>query len=162
MLVVAFTAEGGFEARQILGEDGHKRLSRPVRSLNRRLPHGRYVLTPLRDEVQVQPSDQVYHPRTMSLSATARDNRFRDQVRNRGRRCVISGREVRKDDIAEGVWTSFEAAHIFPLALDQLFNHLRYNNLITHNVPPRSKLSPKRHPPTVGYSSILGWLLTCC
>jgi HNH endonuclease len=126
MLVVAFMAEGGFEARQILGEDGHKHLSRPVRSLNRRLPHGRYVLTPLCDDVQVQPSDQVYHPRTLSLSATARDNRFRDQIRNRDKRCVISG-----TDIAAGVWTSFEAAQIFQLALDQ-----GYNNLITHNVPP--------------------------
>jgi len=94
------------------------------------------VLTPLDNTVQVQRSDQVYYPRTLSLSATSRDSRFRNQVRDRDRRCVISGQVIPERDIQDGYWGGLQAAHIFPLALDHLFNSLGYNNLITHNVPP--------------------------
>jgi hypothetical protein len=103
MLDIVFTAEGGFEARLILGEDGHESLSRPVLSLNRLLQHGRYVLTPIRNGVQVQRSNKVYHPWTLTLSVTSRDNRFRDQIRNRDRRCVISGDVIPERVITRGL-----------------------------------------------------------
>ncbi|KAN0071121.1 HNH endonuclease [Elaphomyces granulatus] len=80
--------------------------------------------------------NQVYHPRTLTLSVTSRDNRFRDQIRNRDRRCVISGDVIPERVIARGVWTGFEAAHVFPLTLNQLFNSFGYNDLLTHNIPP--------------------------
>ena len=96
MLDIVFTAEGGFEARLTLGEDGHESLSRPVLSLNRLLQHSRYVLTPIRNGVQVQRSNKVYHPWTLTL-------RFRDQIRNRDRWCVISGDVIPERVITPGL-----------------------------------------------------------
>ncbi|KAN0069468.1 hypothetical protein V8E54_012483, partial [Elaphomyces granulatus] len=40
------------------------------------------------------------------------------------KRCVISGHVNPENDIADGVWTGFEAAHVFPLALDPLCGSL--------------------------------------
>ena len=33
-------------------------------------------------------------------------------------------------NIAAGMWVGLEAAHVFPLALDQLFNRLGYSDII--------------------------------
>jgi hypothetical protein len=47
---------------------------------------------------------------------------------------VVTGR-INLDADAD-IWVGFEAAHIFPLALDQIFTGLGFAQLITHNFPP--------------------------
>ncbi|KAF8423471.1 HNH endonuclease-domain-containing protein [Terfezia claveryi] len=51
--------------------------------------------------------------RTISVGSGTRVAEFREAVRQRDRRCVITGERIVS---ARGSWTGFEAAHIFPLA----------------------------------------------
>jgi len=51
---------------------------------------------------------------------------FRDAIRMRDRRCVITGQEV-----INGFWRSFEAAHIFPLAYEAHWLQHDYGRWIT-------------------------------
>ncbi|KAL2002857.1 hypothetical protein VTN02DRAFT_5694 [Thermoascus thermophilus] len=127
MLNITFRAIGGFEARF----DGS---NTPIARTNQPLQRGSYILHPRTAGEQVEASDEQYHPRTLSLSTSPREDAFRDQIRTRDRRCVITGRINHDADV--GFWTGFEAAHIFPLALDHLFSSQGFAQLITHNYPP--------------------------
>ncbi len=51
---------------------------------------------------------------------------FRDAVRLRDRRCVVTGEQYLGDDD----WLGFEAAHIFPLAFEGLWNDHNYGRWI--------------------------------
>jgi len=51
--------------------------------------------------------------RSISTTTGTRVKSFRDAVRDRDRRCLITGEEAQDD---RGKWTGYEAAHIFPLA----------------------------------------------
>ncbi|KAH8588282.1 HNH endonuclease-domain-containing protein [Bisporella sp. PMI_857] len=62
-----------------------------------------------------EPSKEVVLSRALSLQTGTRTQAFRDAVRSRDRRCVITGQEYLDDD----EWGSFEAGHIFPLAYEQ-------------------------------------------
>ena len=53
--------------------------------------------------------------RTTSVASGTRVAGFRDAVRQRDRRCVITGERVVS---ARGSWAGFEAAYIFPLAYE--------------------------------------------
>jgi hypothetical protein len=69
-------------------------------------------------KLKVEPfdlSDELLLSRALSLQTGTRVQAFRDAVRLRDRRCVITGEEYLDDDN----WTGFEAAHIFPLAYEQ-------------------------------------------
>lgn len=57
---------------------------------------------------------------------------FRDAVRERDRRCVITGKVVL--DAEYGFWTGFDAAHIFPLAHEGHWKQHNYGCWIT--IPP--------------------------
>ncbi|KAJ9266269.1 hypothetical protein DTO195F2_1384 [Paecilomyces variotii] len=127
MLNIAFRAIGGFEAR-FYGSNT------PITRTNQPLQRGSYILHPRTAGEQVEISDEQWHPRTLSLSNTPTEDAFRDQVRTRDRRCVITGRINQDADV--GIWTGFEAAHIFPLALDPLFISQGFAQLITYNDPP--------------------------
>ncbi|OJJ41988.1 hypothetical protein ASPZODRAFT_78109 [Penicilliopsis zonata CBS 506.65] len=127
MLYVVFSAPGGFKTRLYAS-------SSPITATHETLEHGRYILTPHISGERVCVSDERFFPRTLSLSTTLRDRAFRDQVRRRDQKCVISGEsnlEVHLDR-----WVGFEAAHVFPLALDNIFISMGYTQLITHNDPP--------------------------
>jgi hypothetical protein len=54
---------------------------------------------------------------------------FRDAVRERDRRCVITGEEAL--DAEYGIWEGFEAAHIFPLAHEGHWRDHDYGRWIT-------------------------------
>ena len=123
MLNITFRAVGGFEAHPYGSNT-------PIARTNQ---HGSYILHPRTAGEQVETSDEQYHPRTLSLSSTTRNRAFRDQVRTRDRRCVITGR-INHDADAD-MWTGFEAAHIFPLALDHLFRSQGFDQLMTDNHP---------------------------
>lgn len=57
---------------------------------------------------------------------------FRDDVRDRDRRCVITGEPALLADA--GSWTGFHVARIFPLAYEALWNDNNYGDWIT--IPP--------------------------
>ncbi|KAK9427350.1 hypothetical protein V1505DRAFT_47253 [Lipomyces doorenjongii] len=74
-------------------------------------------------------TDERCVARSFSRTVSKRDSRFRDQVRNRDGKCVITGlvnRAAYRND-----WTSFEAADIFPLSHEELFIGLNYPRYVT-------------------------------
>jgi hypothetical protein len=65
----------------------------------------------------------------MSVSSGTRVAGFRDAVRDRDRRCVITGRPALSAQY--GIWRGFEAAHIFPLAYEGHWMERNYGGWIT-------------------------------
>ena len=70
--------------------------------------------------------------RTISLNTGTRLTEFRDTVRERDRRCVITGHEAPRSDF--GIWRGLEAAHIFPLAYEEHWTRHNFSRWIT--IPP--------------------------
>ncbi|PUU79006.1 hypothetical protein B9Z19DRAFT_1024283 [Tuber borchii] len=75
---------------------------------------------------------EVTQIRTPSLPSGTRVASFTDAVRQRDRRCVITGRQARLAHL--GSWDTFETTHIFPLAYEQQWLHSNYGDWIT--IPP--------------------------
>lgn len=85
----------------------------------------RDYLVSCEDEIQV--SDEPWVHRITSHSVSGREDAFRDGIRARDNKCVISGRVHRNPHI----WTSFEAAHVFPLEKESLWIQFNYGRWIT-------------------------------
>lgn len=66
--------------------------------------------------------------RTISLGSGTPHESFRNAVRARDDRCIVTGQEVLDD------WIGFEAAHVFPLAHESYWNDQGYSRWIS--VPP--------------------------
>ena len=66
-----------------------------------------------------------------------RTQSFCDAIRSRDLQCVITGQ--RPPRAASGNWSGLQAAHIFPLAYEGLWNQLNYLSLIT--IPPASAVA---------------------
>ena len=79
--------------------------------------------------------------RALSLHSGPRIVSFRDAVRERDRRCVITGMHVHRPDL--GIWTCFEVAHIFPLVYEDLWNKSNYSSWTT--VPPANESDGSIH-----------------
>ncbi|KAJ8104316.1 HNH endonuclease-domain-containing protein [Lipomyces tetrasporus] len=76
-------------------------------------------------------TDERCIARTYSRTvSTRRNRRFREEVRKRDGKCVITGVVNPVAFIDE--WTSFEAAHIFPLSHEELFTNLNYARYVTY------------------------------
>lgn len=67
----------------------------------------------------------------MSVNTGTRLKNFRDEVRERDQRCVVTGIEA-KDE--RGEWFGFEAAHVFPLAYEGHWQEHNFGRWIT--IPP--------------------------
>jgi len=67
--------------------------------------------------------------RALSLHSGPRIASFCDSVRERNRRCVITGLRVLRPEL--GKWSCFEVAHIFPLAYEDLWNKSNCSRWIT-------------------------------
>jgi HNH endonuclease len=72
--------------------------------------------------------------RTISQSTGTRVQSFRNAIRLRDRRCIISGEQAVGAYIDK--WTGFEAAHVFPLAYEGYWNDDSYSRWIT--IPPEN------------------------
>ena len=70
--------------------------------------------------------NELWLVRTISKASGTRVAEFREGVRQRDRRYIVSGE--RALDAAYGMWFGFEAAHIFPLAYQ---DHWDRNNYIS-------------------------------
>ncbi|KAF8464668.1 hypothetical protein BDZ91DRAFT_729597 [Kalaharituber pfeilii] len=73
--------------------------------------------------------------RTVSLQTGTRVESFCDAVRDRDRRCVITGRPALDADY--GIYWGFQAAHIFPLAYEGHWDAQNYCRWIT--IPPATE-----------------------
>ena len=80
----------------------------------------------------VELNNEYVVPRTESLSGGTRVQCFRNEVRARDRRCVVSKRENILADA--GIWEGFEAAHIFPLGYERYWIDQQFGRWIT--LPP--------------------------
>ena len=65
----------------------------------------------------------------MSIASGTRVAEFRDSVRQRDRRCVITGQLVLQAEY--NIWWGFEAAHIFPLAYEERWTEYGFGRWIT-------------------------------
>ena len=70
--------------------------------------------------------------RTLALYTGTRVQSFFHSVRDRDRRCVITGMPAVIDGVAW--WDGFEVAHVFPLAYEEYWNNCNFSLWIT--VPP--------------------------
>ena len=66
--------------------------------------------------------------RIQSFNISGRDNSFREGIRFRDGKCVISGVV---NELAPYFWAGFEAAHIFPLEKENLWTEWNYGRWIT-------------------------------
>ena len=69
--------------------------------------------------------------RLISTTTGTRIKDFRDAVRDRDRRCLITGEEAEDN---QGNWTGYDAAHIFPLAHEGYWQEHNFQRWIT--IPP--------------------------
>ena len=76
-------------------------------------------------------SNEPWLVRTISVATGSCISSFRDSVRERDSRCVITGHDALA---CLGDWTGYEAAHIFPLAYQSHWNDHNYSRWIT--IPP--------------------------
>jgi len=77
-------------------------------------------------------SDEPVVTRAFSLQTGTRVKEFSEAIRQRDGRCVVSGK--RAVQAWRGLWTGFEAAHIFPLAHEGHWKQYNYGRWIT--IPP--------------------------
>ncbi|KAI9768168.1 MAG: hypothetical protein M1840_004998 [Geoglossum simile] len=96
----------------------------PVLQADTLLQLGDYIVA-CNDQIQV--SNEAWLHRVMSHGVSGRENGFRDGIRARDRKCVISG--VVNKDFPDS-WTAFEAAHIFPLELENLWIEFNYGRWV--------------------------------
>ncbi|KAK9318770.1 HNH endonuclease-domain-containing protein [Lipomyces orientalis] len=89
----------------------------------------------------IRVSDEAWFSRLISHAVSGREDAFRDGVRARDGKCVISG-EV-NDGALWGVWAGFQAAHVFPLEHENLWMQFNYGRWITNmdGVVGRSKIN---------------------
>jgi hypothetical protein len=65
----------------------------------------------------------------MSHSASGRENSFREGLRERDGKCVISG--IPNLNWELGVWDGFQGAHIFPLEMETIWIKDNFGSYIT-------------------------------
>lgn len=75
-------------------------------------------------------TDGPWFFRTYSFSISGRESAFRDGVRERDRKCMVSGRGGLL--ASSGVWAQLEAAHVFPLECENLWNEFGYSRWVTN------------------------------
>ncbi|KAK9361339.1 hypothetical protein V1504DRAFT_432917 [Lipomyces starkeyi] len=75
-------------------------------------------------------TDELCIERLISSTASGRTEKFRNQVRERDGKCVITG--TVKTMLYGNRWFGFEAAHVFPLYLEQLFVDSKFSRWITN------------------------------
>ncbi|KAH8654977.1 HNH endonuclease-domain-containing protein [Tricladium varicosporioides] len=92
-----------------------------------------HVLAQLEPIEPFQLNNELILCRALSLQTGTRVQAFRDSVRLRDRRCVITGREYFDDNN----WRGFEAAHIFPLAYENHWIEHNYGHWIS--TPPNGE-----------------------
>ncbi|KAK9364937.1 hypothetical protein V1509DRAFT_661295 [Lipomyces kononenkoae] len=81
----------------------------------------------------IEVTDSKYYHRTSSamssLSASGRVRSFPAAVRDRDRKCVITGLSMTQRELFQQRWTKYETAHIFPVALEAILPNYSFGKL---------------------------------
>ncbi|KAK9236183.1 hypothetical protein V1525DRAFT_407797 [Lipomyces kononenkoae] len=93
------------------------------------LEPGRYYIIRDSPDVAITVSHEQCITRAYSRTVSRRDRHFREQVRARDGKCVITGNS--NPAAHRGYWSGFEAAHIFPSSHEELFKALDFPRHIT-------------------------------
>ncbi|KAK9334433.1 hypothetical protein LIPSTDRAFT_253502 [Lipomyces starkeyi NRRL Y-11557] len=92
-------------------------------------------------------TDAPYYKRTSSamssLSASGRVRSFPAAVRDRDRRCVITGVSLTQRELLLQRWTGYDAAHVFPVALESMFRNYNFGELVVLDERDGSVNSPQ-------------------
>jgi hypothetical protein len=75
----------------------------------------------------------------ISHATSGREDAFRNRVRARDKKCVISGKD--NDGAPWDVWAGFEAAHVFPLQYESLWTQYDYGQWITNMESGSSRIN---------------------
>lgn len=75
-------------------------------------------------------SDEPWVARVISHSISGRENSFRDGVRARDGKCVVSGTVNTR--AAWDIWSGFQACYVFPLEKENLWIEDNYSRWITY------------------------------
>ena len=102
---------------------------------NGRFPSSGYLVKLLITIGPVSVNNEPWLVRTTSVASGSRVATFRDAVRERDRRCVVTGKPALRAD--HGIWRGFEAAHIFPLGFEGHWVAEDFGRWIT--VPPATE-----------------------
>ena len=91
----------------------------------------------------IQVSNESWIPRLVFHEISGRESSFRDGIRDRDRKCLISGTSIPEIHIQANNWTTFEAAHIFPPEHEGLWIQYNYGRRITdmHDAIESSKIN---------------------
>ncbi|KAG0634179.1 hypothetical protein HOY80DRAFT_987738 [Tuber brumale] len=81
-------------------------------------------------EASIQVSDEPWVHRLISHEITSSEDSFRNDIRNRDRKCVISGISIPEIFTQSNNWTAFEATHIFPPERSSLWIQYDYGRWI--------------------------------
>ncbi|KAG0132636.1 HNH endonuclease-domain-containing protein [Tuber indicum] len=81
-------------------------------------------------DTSIQVSDEPWIYRLSSPNTCGREDRFNHEISNRDRKCVISGISNPEILIQANIWTTFEAAHIFPLEHESLWTQRDYGQWV--------------------------------
>jgi len=79
----------------------------------------------------IQVSNEPWVPKLITHKISGREERFRDEIRDRDRKCVITGASIPEIHIQANNWTAFEAAHIFPLQHESHWVQYDYGRWMT-------------------------------
>ncbi|KAK9350810.1 hypothetical protein V1523DRAFT_57837 [Lipomyces doorenjongii] len=92
-------------------------------------------------------TDAPYYKRTSSamssLSASGRVRSFPAAVRDRDRGCVITGVPLTQRELLLQRWTGYDAAHVFPVALESMFHNYNFGELVVLDERDGSVNSPQ-------------------
>ncbi|KAG0124869.1 HNH endonuclease-domain-containing protein [Tuber indicum] len=98
-------------------------------------------------DVPIELSREVSVEHATTHNITGRDARFRREVRNRNKKCVVSGIVNPEANIQVDKWSSFEACHIFPLQHESLWDELKMGRYVTdiEDTPVRAKINSSQN-----------------
>ncbi|KAK9318733.1 HNH endonuclease-domain-containing protein [Lipomyces orientalis] len=104
----------------------------PLQPTDQPLRPGKYDIKPTSPDGRIFITNELCITRVLSHTVSGRDETFRRCVRERDGKCVITGvvnpkRRVDRDD-----WSSYHAAHIFPLSSEEWFIANRFSRWITN------------------------------
>ncbi|OJD15667.1 hypothetical protein AJ78_04085 [Emergomyces pasteurianus Ep9510] len=106
----------------------HRASGRTVTPSSNAVEFGDYDIYSTGSSLKV--TDEHWVARLHSHSVSGREDRFRDGVRARDGRCVISGQV--NPGAQWGDWAGLEAAHVFPLEKESLWIQFNYGRWITN------------------------------
>ncbi|KAK9318915.1 hypothetical protein V1517DRAFT_370114 [Lipomyces orientalis] len=104
----------------------------PLRPTDEPLQPGKYDIKSNSPQGRIFITNEWCVTRILSQSVSSRDEVFRQRVRERDRKCVITGVANPDRHIAWNDWSSYHAAHIFPLSGEEWFIRNNYFRWITN------------------------------